>query len=71
MSYIVSSVFHISYIDTLEEICFANFNSTMKYRTLWRAICLTVKRHLIYKTKCVELWLVQNAEIHVDVCWTT
>jgi hypothetical protein len=68
--YTVISVLHISNINTLETIYCANFISTTKYGTLWGAVCLTVKRHLIYKTKYFQLWLIQNAEIHVDFCQT-
>lgn len=65
--YLVTSIFQISNTNTLETIYFACFHCIMKYRiTGWRGvICLTVKNNLLYNRKLMELWLVQNAEIHI------
>jgi hypothetical protein len=51
---------HTSNNDMLKTIDFGYFQSKMKQRVTCSVIHLKIGRHLIYKRKLSELWLMQN-----------
>jgi hypothetical protein len=66
--YAVTSMVHISNINTLKSIYYAFFPSIIKYGIIFMATLPTVERYSFYKSKSPELWLLHNPEFHVEVC---
>jgi hypothetical protein len=67
--YAVKSMFHISNTETFKTIYFACSQSVMKYRKIiGHNFAYSKNRYLLYKRKLLELWLLQNLEIHAGAC---